>query len=235
MLTTQSKLVVASCMIIGGLGGRCSGAAIFESATLGPTGITLSQLQTGEVNGSHLSEVVFPGVRFRVTQHWETSTVGGHFVSSTGGQCFGAIVKLTDATDFPDSENLSTPDVLGVTRINLPNPSAEAYGDLSVLLEPGWYALVFGSGLFHSIGYGGLVNNGSDVGSPSYIGWQPGSGVWHESFYIYDKRLVVEGNPVPEQSGASLAVAALAILVTSSVHRRPETIAGDLARALRKL
>jgi hypothetical protein len=41
--------------------------------------------------------------------------------------------------------------------------------NLSVVLTPGWYALVFGSGSVGATGIGVAPNNNSDIGSPSYI------------------------------------------------------------------
>ena len=50
---------------------------------------------------------------------------------------FGAIIALTGPADFPDSRNLSTPDVLSVTSISLPSSSGDTFGDLNISLSPG--------------------------------------------------------------------------------------------------
>ena len=127
---------------------------LFESGTLGPTGIPYSLL-SNTVPGTNINQFVFPGVRFQLTQRAVTSAVGGHFVEEFGGTFFGAIVALDDESDFPDSADLSTPDVLGFSILAFPNPSAEVFGDLEIHLDSGWYALVFGSGLFETYGSGG--------------------------------------------------------------------------------
>ncbi len=131
-------------------------ATIFESGTLGPTGIP-----RGVVRGANVSASVFNGVRFELSVPVITTQVGGHFVGSVGttDTLFGAIVKLVDENDFPDSGDLSTPDVLGATKLALPEPSAEVFGNLSLTLNPGWYALVFGSGHFGAIGDGAMPLN----------------------------------------------------------------------------
>ena len=39
---------------------------------------------------------------------------------------------------------------------SIPEPSAEIFGSLSLSLDPGWYALIFGSGLFGATGDGAM-------------------------------------------------------------------------------
>ncbi|MDZ4659158.1 MAG: hypothetical protein SH868_16425 [Bythopirellula sp.] len=150
---------------------------LFESGTLGPTGIP-----RGVIPGANVSAAVFNGVRFQLTQPVITTQVGGHFVGSLGttDTFFGAIVALIDENDFPDSGDLSTPDVLGSTVIAFPEPSAEVFGDLTLALDPGWYALVFGSGLIGASGDGAMPLNNPDIGNPTYIGYQLGTGWFRE-------------------------------------------------------
>lgn len=178
---------------------------IFESGTLGTSGIPRSEI-TG---GSNVSPVVFVGVRFHLDQPVLTTQVGGHFVRNTGADqsFFGAIVALDDENDFPDSGNLSTPDVVGATLLAFPEPSDEVFGDLAISLGPGWYALVFGSGLFEATGNGVALSNGVDIGNPVYIAFQPGFG-WSNLLnpIFRNFRFVVQGRVVPEPASASLAV-----------------------------
>jgi hypothetical protein len=116
---------------------------------------------------------------------------------------FGAIVSLDDENDFPDSGSLSTPDVIGTTLLAFPETSNEVFGSLSKPLTPGWYALVFGSGLFGANGFGVAVNNGIDIGNPTYIAWQLGavnqwSNLTNPIFRNF--HFVVQGQVVPEPS-----------------------------------
>jgi len=186
-------------------------ATIFESGTLGPTGVTWLDLQNQNVQGTNVNSAVFVGVRFELTQPVLTSEVGGHFAGPAPGEFFGAIVKLADATDFPDSTNLSTPDVLGTTTLAFPNPSAEVFGSLSLTLDPGWYALVFGSGLFSTTGFGGAVENGVDIGTPTYVSWQFGNSGWSVPInpVFRNYRFVVQGQVVPEPSAMNLLFSVL--------------------------
>ena len=137
----------------------CAEQILFESGTLGQTGITEEQLTSQEVPGTNINEFVYVGVRFEFSQPVVISRVGGHFSASDGGggTFFGAIVSLDGTDDFPDSGDLSTPDVFGDTLLTFPDPSSEIFGELSLTLAPGDYALVFGSGLFGATGGGGQL------------------------------------------------------------------------------
>ncbi|GAG52912.1 unnamed protein product, partial [marine sediment metagenome] len=184
---------------------------LFESGILGPTGMTWDDLLAGNVGGTNISSVVFTGVRFQLQQPAVTTQIGGHFLGRSGSNpigddsFFGAIVSLTDENDFPDSGNLTTPDVLGHTLLGFPSRSAEVFGELNIHLNPGWYGLIFGGGLFGATAEGVALRNNPDIGGPSYIAHQPGAG-WFDlsdlsdAIKFVDHRFVVLGNSVPEPS-----------------------------------
>jgi len=178
-------------------------AIIFESGTLGPTGIPWSDFEDQTELGVNVNSEVFQGVRFELPAPAHISRIGGHFVAPHSGTFFGAIVALDAGNDFPDSEDLSTPDVLGAALLTFPVSSAEVFGDLALLLEPGWYALVFGSGLFDATGVGGVPVNNTDIGTPDYIGFMTGFGWGHR---LHNKRFVVEGMIIPEPSATTLSL-----------------------------
>jgi hypothetical protein len=205
LATTASVAIATSAM----------GEIIFESGTLGATGAFFSDLENGIVPGTNVNGSVFTGVRFKLSQRIITSHVGGHFVERISGTFFGAIVGLDDENDFPDSGDFSTPDVLGAATLAFPNPSAEAFGDLALSLDPGWYALVFGSGLFGTNGSGGAVRNGMDIGGPTYIGYQPGSGVsWIDITPDGpNHRFVVNGSVVPEPNTIQMTSLVLVVFL----------------------
>lgn len=192
---------------------------LFESGSLGPTGIPRSEV-TG---GSNVNPFVFVGVRFHLDQPVLTTQIGGHFVKNAGANesFFGAIIELTDEYDFPDSGNLSTPDVVGITLLEFPEPSDEVFGDLTKPLSPGWYALVFGSGLFGASGSGGALSNGMDIGNPTYIAWQPGAvNGWGNLInpIFRNFRFVVQGRVVPEPT--TLALLFVVTTATAASPRR---------------
>jgi hypothetical protein len=197
---------------------------LFESGTLGPTGVPYPEdfdLRT-ELN---IHQVGFTGVRFQLTQSVITSQIGGHFVSESNGTFFGAIVKLDSEDDFPNSIDLSTPDVLGTATLSFPIPSAEIFGNLKIHLDPGWYTLVFGSGLFGTSGYGAALWNNPRIDDPSYIVSRPISGGPTRRWFdlarfrtppLEDFRFVVTGTVVPEPG--SLGMLALLIVAKAAVR-----------------
>ncbi len=184
---------------------------IFESGTLGPTGIAWDDVLEQVTPSENVSRHAFTGVRFELGQPAIVEKVGGHFVGPPNqvGTFFGAIVQLEDESDFPDSDDLSTPDVLGTTTIPFPEPSAEVYGEMSLPLDRGWCGLVFGGALFGAVGSGGAPLNNSDLGSPSYIGFLSGFGWGHR---LPDKRFVVRGLTIPEPPRAHLTLVAFLLL-----------------------
>jgi hypothetical protein len=203
---------------------NAAAAILFESGTLGPTGIQLSDLLGGAVPGTNVNSGVFPGVRFELTQPVSTSMVGGHFIARTPGTFFGAIIALDDENDFPNSDDLSTPDVLGVTTLTFPDPSDEVFGDLELNLDSGWYALVFGSGLFGTSATGGAVRNGMDIGDPAYIAFELNAHWFNLDDLILpfdNHRFVVTGELVPEPSSIVLvAFAVYAFAIRSIIRKR---------------
>jgi len=112
-------------------------ATVFESGTLGPTGVLRSDIENEAVRGTNVSANVFVGVRFFLDQPVITTQIGGHFIRNTGAQesFFGAIVGLDDENDFPNSSDLTSSDVVGSTLLAFPELSEEVYGDLAVTLD----------------------------------------------------------------------------------------------------
>lgn len=175
---------------------------LYQSATLGPTGIAEF---TPETPGTNVNQSVFVGARFELTEPVVTSQIGGHFLGNGQGTFFGALVALTGPTDFPDSSDLTTPDVLGSTILIFPTPSAEVLGDLQLALEPGWYSVVFGSGLFGADGGGAAVRNNTDIASPQIVGWSVTSNNWFDvPNGLTSQRFVLQGSLVPEPQSIML-------------------------------
>jgi hypothetical protein len=193
-----------------------SADVLFESGTLGPTGVTWDDVYDQAVDGANLTSSVFQGVRFELNRPAMVTDIGGHFVAPVSSTFFGAIVRLDDSNDFPDSGDLSTPDVVGTTFLTFPNPSDEVFGNLEIRLEPGWYALVFGSGLFSATGVGGMPLNNPDVGTPTYIAFHSGAASeWanHLNPIFRNYRFVVEGQVVPEPAACLLTLVSLLSLL----------------------
>lgn len=173
---------------------------LYESATAGQLGIPRDDVEQQIVLGVNVTSAVFQGARFELLSPVVTSRIGGHFVARTGvGEqtVFGAIVALDGAGDFPDSEDLSTTDVLGIAEIAVGDPSADYFGDISLGLEPGWYGLVFGGGLFGTSSDAGAPLNNVDIDDPNYMGYVRGFG-WGPRKTQSGLRVALLGRVVPE-------------------------------------
>lgn len=119
---------------------------------------------------------IFIGGRFRVLVPTSTGSVGARIIETlpafggAPGVLFAAIVRLQGPTDLPDSPDLSTGDLVGTAHLPLPQSAAEVVADLNVPLDPGWYALVLGSGRFGASGGGALALNGAASEEASFLG-----------------------------------------------------------------
>ncbi|MEO0529352.1 MAG: hypothetical protein AAF266_02115 [Planctomycetota bacterium] len=188
-------LCALSTLIFSTVGTLAAGSTVlFESAPLENVGTAL-----GEVNSATVSQFVYTGVRFELTDPVITSAIGGHFVGD--GEFFGALVELDDADDVPDSTDLTTDDVLGVVAAEFPSPSAEVLADLSIRLSPDWYAIAFGSGLFGVGGNGGMPVSSVGVAPGSFITTRPQASTWNQRANDAPvQRIVLMGTVVPEPS-----------------------------------
>jgi hypothetical protein len=141
----------------------CSDCAWYECNGCVPAGAP-------ETTSMVLSSTSWPGFKFQVTQAGTVKQIGFYVIQDAGsvGTAFAAIVALTDASDQPNSIDLSTSDVLGTGLIPLPPsgvPAVVATTTPSIQLAPGWYAAVFGLGKFGATATGALLpfQNGNNI------------------------------------------------------------------------
>lgn len=188
---------------------------IFQSAIQQPT----------VVNGVSTFDGQFVGARFFVDSPVQTTSIGGHFTNTL--DVFGALVRLSGAGDFPDTPDLSSPDVIGGARIF---SFTYVYGTdiytapLAARLDRGWHALLFGSGLFgtvHSSWGGALPTQHHRIGAPRFF---ISDGLRADSTYrnmnfpaLFSPLVFVEGAeslaPVPEPATLLLAGGGIAYLL----------------------
>lgn len=124
------------------------GYMLFESALKPPTPLPVG-------GGTVVSSSFFSGLNFEITAPTRLTKVGAYFGSTTGS-LFGALVKTTGFAGIPVPPNLSGSDVRATTVITPPAGGGDAWGNVDVTLEPGWYGLIFGSGKFGASGSSGL-------------------------------------------------------------------------------
>jgi hypothetical protein len=176
--------------------GTLRGAVIYQSATMGPT---------GQTSGYGIDSYTFLGSRFYIGQQAQVTAIGGHMLSGwPEDDIFGAIVKLNSASDLPKGYPFSGTEVVAHVQFTPNYPSTDFRAPLSVTLAPGYYALVFGSGLYGATGTAIMPYAGqSDLPGASYIVWDG-----YYAFEWYDAvpfqgRFVVEGTIVPAYCAAS--------------------------------
>ncbi|MCP4246402.1 MAG: hypothetical protein GY778_05065 [bacterium] len=192
MLKSMSRQFMFCGLAVVSGAGSVSAAIIYESATSGPTGQT-----TG--SGNTISDSFYLAVNFEVTTTVETGSVGGHLKDfASAGSVFGAIIRLAGPGDFATLADFSSPNLLGAALIPLPYPSDNVSGNLRLTLQPGWYALVLGSGQLGANGEGGSINNNTPDGvSVIYVIRTSDGAILPQA---PGARLFVDSAPVPEFS-----------------------------------
>lgn len=160
---------------------------IHESAMLGPTGIS---------SGANLYQAQFLGARFHIDRRVDVTAVGGHLTMHLGfeGQTlFAAIVPLEGPDALPLGEPFGEGEVIASAVFSAGFPSSDVRVPLSVTLDPGYYGLIFGTGLFGATGEGGMPLNNYDLPGASYLFWN--GFVWFGDPFD-GARFVVEGDVV---------------------------------------
>jgi hypothetical protein len=139
------------------------------------------------------------------------------------GPILGALIRLTGPTDVPDSINpLDTPDVLARILITPDYDLANIAGGIEpTRLDPGYYAILFGSGQFGATGSAYGVG-GDRIDDSSFFFWAAAfPDGYHE---ISDSgaypRVFLRGEPLPEP-GAAAAILSLGVIgLARPYHRR---------------
>ncbi len=200
--------------LTGWLVSSLSAAVIYESASLGPI---------GQAGGPAVRATQFLGSRFEITQTTNVTAIGGHLRETGLGnqELFGAIVMLAGPGAMPGGAPFNPGEVMTSITFN-PNPATTNASDdimvpVSVQLEPGSYAVVFGSGLFGATGDGGMPFNGQTVtaaGSGSYFFWDGNFSTWLNGGGFGPLRFVVEGTTAIDTDNDGLTDAAELVLGT---------------------
>jgi hypothetical protein len=199
----SAKHVVPSVVIAAALicvpGGGAS-EIIFESATMGQTVDHYSGFPI-------VGDFQFLGVRFTLEARTQIDQIGGHLIRYMDPDLFVTIVPLEE-DGFPVDPGASTPpplDTVALAHALLVSPfpeSAEIFGDVDVVLDPGTYGMVFGGGLFgvYDDRPAVMVTNGQDIDSPEYFFWEDWDNYWRDGGFS-NGRFVIMGTVVNECAG----------------------------------
>lgn len=216
---------------------RITLAKKLSMAVVGTTFIALGSISTAKASTLVLESATFSsadlnlgytvassqsvGWRFQIDRSLQVTDIGGNFgVFHNTGNIFGAIVSLDSLNALPSGNPNSLQNVLGNTTFTPTSLGGDTLTPLSVLLNPGNYALIFGSDQFGATGssampYIGQVNF---PGSSYFFGntnWINGS--------VSNARFIVKGNEVttsvPEPSSV-LGLLVVTLLSISQILQR---------------
>ena len=183
---------------------------IYASATTG---------QTGQTIGAGISSTQFIGGRFELTSVAQITGIGGHFFTPPGsnGQMFGVLIQLDSLSSLPTGDPFDSTDLSRIVLSTVVTVSSSSSVDyifpVSVTLQPGFYGIIFGKGLFGASSDGVVGAAQGENLSSTYMYWNDGNTPGWSNGGFPTARLTVYG-VVPEPSGALLFILAAAILAS---------------------
>ena len=118
---------------------------IYESATLGQVGLT-GGVAVAAGFDDYMETDYYAGARFHLDYEAEVTAIGGHFLlDNDTGNLFGAILPLSGPGAMPSLPPFDSSDIIASTVFVPDSPSTDYRTSLAVTLQPGDYALIFGS------------------------------------------------------------------------------------------
>ena len=173
-------------------------AIIFESAQPGGGG------QSGITIGGASHQIY--GAAFSISTGVHVDSIGG-LINPSGApftnDIFGALVRLTSVDALPTGNPFTGPEVVASVVFN-----AGSDAPLSVDLDPGAYAVVFGNDQFGATGTAVAPPAGT-VLTTHYLVWNTNAGSWGGGTGY--SRFYVTGTVVPEPSSALLLLSGAAL------------------------
>lgn len=128
---------------------------VIQSATVGAP----------NTNGLNVTDNTWIGWRFQVEVE-TASDVVGFYTAGGSGTAFTTLIALDGETDLPDTADLSGTDVLLAPVVfNVRAAEGDIRIPLEVTLQPGWYAVVYGTDAFGATSADAmtLISRGNDM------------------------------------------------------------------------
>jgi hypothetical protein len=117
------------------------------------------------------------GAAFTIDVDTVITAVGGNIAGT--GSLYAAIVALTAPGAVPAGNPLAMDELRWSATFTASNPSKDVRVPVNMVLRPGAYMLVFGSGQFGATGNGSMPSLGqTTLGSPSFAFWSSGNARW---------------------------------------------------------
>lgn len=166
--------------------------------------------------GTSISSNQFLGARFAITETSLITGIGGHLKSSSevgyDRSIFIALVP-TEAPDYFPSD-ISLSNAIFTSVFDAPYNDVGPYPyqvddtliSTNIILAPGNYALVAGSGLFGATGKGWMPVSGNTQNLPWFFYMNRLIGDYFRNIDEQPIRFLVEGTPVPEPNTILLLV-----------------------------
>ena len=179
----KKLFIVCMSMLVAGI---AQADVILESATLGTTGVP---------SGWGLAAEQFMGARFQVTGNTAIECIGGH-IQGSDTYLFGAIVALSSEDDLPDG-SWDGPDFIYVNLFDPEQLSTDLLVSTNLVLPPGYYGLVFGTGEFGADSSGSMpFEDDLDLPSAScfwWNGWAGDASLWQDGGFSNARFVVANG------------------------------------------
>jgi hypothetical protein len=176
------------------LGSSSHAGLIYQSALPGGYGG-----DSGSTIGGYSGSGQILGAAFSLSESVHVDAIGGLFFSSPSNgpdDIFGAIVRLGSITALPTGNPFDLGEVVGSTVFHVGSATAvDVSAPLSLDLDPGNYAVVFGSGYFGAGGIAGASPAGGSLSS-RYLYWGdgfPGGTSWHEGGHTSERFFIIWG------------------------------------------
>lgn len=109
-----------------------------------PDAIVFESRAPGEAGGGLSVGSTFPGHTFRLLERTQVNALTVRAQSWSPGSIFAAVYRLGTPDSIPDVQGDSA--LLGTTLITVDGPLGDYSGAISLALEPGWYAILTGTG-----------------------------------------------------------------------------------------